>query len=235
MAYTLAVIFDLDGVLVNTVDCHYAAWAAVARRMGRPFSKEMNDRLRGVPRHEALRRLAHPAKPLDPPTERSLMELKASAYLREVRARGATLVIPGVRSLLMQLRRLGIGLALASASRNATHLMTVAGIAGFFDLVSDGHFLGRPKPHPEQLLHLAAKLRVRRKGCLVLEDSAAGLAAARSAGMASIAIGPATNQGSHLPSLIGCQARHVLGLWPYGAWELARSGTGCWSRHLRPA
>lgn len=191
MLEPVAVIFDLDGVLIDTVEAHFAGWAAVARELRLPFTREDNDCLRGVPRKAALAWLARDYAPLARQKEEQLLNLKAKVYRERVELAAASIKIKGIDGLLSGLRERGILIGLASASRHAPMLLDTIGLTGMFNAISDGSFTGRLKPHPEQLLHVAARLKVSPASCIVVEDSDVGLEAARRAGMCSIAIGDA--------------------------------------------
>ena len=213
MSKPAAVIFDLDGVLIDTVEAHFAGWAAVAQELRRPFTREDNDRLRGVPRKAALTWLAGDYAPLAREKEEQLLNLKARVYREHVELAPDSIKIEGVNGLLSGLREHGILLGLASASQHALMLLDMIGLTGFFNATSDGNFTGRLKPHPEQLLHVAARLKVSPASCVVVEDSDAGLEAARQAGMGDIAIGNACKwEGAtaRLPSLAGVSAKEFL-------------------------
>ena len=186
-----AAIFDLDGVLVSTVDCHYEGWKAVADALGCTFSREDNDALRGVPRAKAMDLVAGRAGcALDAAQRDSLMSLKVRVYRECVHARSAdSLCEPGVGDLLACLRLKEFKLAVASASCNARLLLDRTGLTGYFDVISDGRFRGASKPAAGQLLQLASDINVAPQNCVVLEDAIVGIEAAVNAGMPFIAIG----------------------------------------------
>lgn len=212
---SLAIIFDLDGVLVDTVEAHFLGWSAVAGSLGVSFSRQDNDLLRGVSRRDALASLAGQRWPLPPERAEFLLNLKASVYRRVLSEQGALLPIPGVKELLKELEGLQVPLGLASASRHASLLLEKAGIVGAIDVVSDGNFPGKLKPHPDQLLDVARRLDRSPGCCVVVEDSVVGLEAARRAGMRRLAIGPAnsmTDVAAHLPSLANVSAAGLLGI-----------------------
>ena len=214
MSTQIAIIFDLDGVLINTVEAHYAAWSAVAAELNTPFSEADNNNLRGVRRKDALAYLARRLGPLDNEKQEYLLWLKAVVYQQEVKKAGDSIRIDGVDRLLSALRELNIPIGLASASKHAPMLLDLARLTGLIDVVSDGNFAGELKPYPGQLLHVARCLNVEPAECTVVEDSAVGLEAARRAGMRSIAVGDVplvtANGTSRLKSLANVNLQDFL-------------------------
>jgi beta-phosphoglucomutase len=198
-----AVIFDLDGVLVDTVDAHYEAWCVVATRLGVPFSRSDNDRLRGIRRADALRIISRGKTILDIEAQ-ELLELKAEVYRRRIHVLGSRVRIPYAGEVLAMVHGLGARVAVASASRHAELLVKYAQIQSELDLVSGGEFTPA-KPDPSQLLYIASQLCVSMQNCVVVEDSIAGLTAARAAGMRSVGVGPSTGVMTaaeyHIPAL----------------------------------
>jgi HAD superfamily hydrolase (TIGR01509 family) len=184
------VIFDLDGVLVDTLEGHFRAWAAVASILGVPFSRQFNDRLRGVPRDKAIDLIAAGRPPLTLDDKFTLMKLKEDIYIKYIIMNKNIIIINGVNELLGGLRRAGISVCVASASRNAGILLELAGLHPLIDGMSDGYFAGRLKPYPDQLLQLARQNRLEPADCMVVEDAVVGAEAARRAGMRCLAVGP---------------------------------------------
>lgn len=189
MLNQIAIIFDLDGVLINTVEAHYAAWAAVAAELKVPFSEADNNHLRGVCRKDALQYLARTLEPLDNEKEQYLLRLKARVYQAEVIKAGDSIKVEGVDRLLSDLRELQIPIGVASASQHAVMLLDLARLTTLIDVVSDGTFAGRLKPDPAQLLHVAKCLNTAPSRCTVVEDSTVGLVAAKQAGMGMVGVG----------------------------------------------
>ncbi len=187
-----AVVFDLDGVLVTTDDCHYRAWAELAVELGLNFDREVNHQLRGVSRQGSLKRIyAHNDR--SPPAadefERQCAH-KNERYRELIGAMGPDDVLPGARELLAALRAAGIRTAVASASRNAPLVLARTGLGEMIDVVADGNGVTASKPDP-QVFHLAAqRLRCLPWNCLGVEDAASGVEAIHRAGMVAIGIGP---------------------------------------------
>lgn len=206
------IIFDLDGVLIDTVELHFYGWQAVAKVLGVPFTREDNRMLKGVPRKQALTMLAG-NRSLDKETEDYLLNLKAQIYRRHLKNKN-DLKIQGVDSMLSELRDMNILLGLASASRHTGIILEKIGIGRMFDVISDGNFEGKPKPSPEQLQYINSRLNVSAENCLVIEDSIAGLEAARQCGMHCLAIGDSLRNNeitkNFLHTLAGVNAGEIL-------------------------
>ena len=98
---------------------------------------------------------------------------------------------PGAEETLAALRAAGVKLAVGSSSKNAVFILERLGARELFDAVCDGTMLTRSKPDPEVFLKAAEMLGTSPRRCLVVEDAAAGLEAARSGGMDCAIIGGA--------------------------------------------
>lgn len=185
-----AVLFDLDGVLTDTAEYHYLAWKKLAEAEGLPFSREANEKLRGVSRRESLQ-LILAGRQVDEASMQVMMERKNGYYQEMLAQISPQDLLPGVVRLLDELDAAGIPYGLASASRNAATVVAQLGIAQRLAVVADGHSVARLKPAPDLFRYGAAMLNVPPANCLVVEDAAAGIAAAVSAGMPALALGPA--------------------------------------------
>ena len=188
-----AVIFDLDGVLVFTDKFHYAAWKKLADRLGLPFDETVNERLRGVSRMESLEIILSLGKATYTEAEKEAMATeKNEAYRQMLTTMTPDDVADQVRRLLADLRAAGILVAVGSSSKNAPMILQNVALADAFDAVADGNCITHSKPHPEVFLKAAQMLGVDPGDCYVVEDAAAGITAAKAAGMKAIAIGSAT-------------------------------------------
>lgn len=195
-----AVIFDLDGVLVDTSVYHARAWANLVRSLGHKPPENLEEQVKGISRLESLKiALGNHASSYN---ERQLQELagrKNAEYLRAVEGISCTDVYPGAVRLLCALRSADIRAAIGSASRNAHAVLKGLGIKCLFDAVSDGHTHTLGKPHPEVFLHAASSLGVAPCECIVIEDAAAGIEAALRGGFVTVGMGDRTSlQHAHL-------------------------------------
>ena len=184
-----AFIFDLDGVLTDTAEYHYRAWKRLADELGIPFSRDDNEELRGIPRRASLLKILNGR--LYPEIQLlEMMERKNNYYLEFIREISPRDVLPGAREILMQIREAGLKSALGSASRNAPEVIERLGIADLLDAVSDGNSVEHQKPAPDLFLHAAHQLGFPPEECIVVEDAAAGIQAARAGGFRSVGLGP---------------------------------------------
>lgn len=209
------VIFDLDGVLTDTAEYHYRGWKRLADEEGLPFSRADNEQLRGIPRRESLLFMLK-GRELSEETLQAWMERKNRYYLEFIQDVSPGDLLPGARALLEDLRRVGIKVALGSASKNAREVLTRLGIVELFDAISDGYSVERQKPEPDLFLHAAASLGLNPAECVVVEDAAAGIAAARRGGFRTLGLGPLerVNEAAVvLPDLNNLTAEKLISLF----------------------
>lgn len=184
---TPAVIFDLDGTLVDSEPTHYQA----IRRLLAPFGVTgftWDDHVHyiGISTEETVAAL-RARYALDASTE-SLLDRADRHYLRLAAA--STAVFPGMLALVESLRARGNPLAVASGSSPAAITAALAG-TGLDELIGtavSAQEVARGKPEPDVFLETARRLGVTAGDCVVLEDSPAGVTAAARAGMRCVAI-----------------------------------------------
>ncbi len=187
-----AVIFDLDGVIVSTDEFHFRAWKQLADAEGIPFTREDNERLRGVSRMESLAIVLEKATRSYTDAEKeSLATRKNEIYRNSLSALSPADILPGVNSMLEALRSRGVKMAIGSSSKNAGPILAAVGLAGAFDAVVDGTHISRSKPDPEVFTKAGEQLGIPPQQCLVVEDAEAGVDAALAAGMPVLAVGSA--------------------------------------------
>ena len=208
-------IFDLDGVLTDTAEYHYRGWKRLADEQGIPFTREDNESLRGIPRRESLM-LILKGKTYPEESILEMMERKNKYYLEFIREITPKDVLPGARELLEEIRSAGLRSGLGSASKNATDVIRRLGIQDLLDAISDGSSVERQKPAPDLFLHAARQLGLRPEECVVVEDAAAGIEAARAGGFHSLGLGPRERVGEAdtvLESLAGVHLDKILDLF----------------------
>ncbi len=189
-----AVIFDLDGVIVDTAKYHYLAWKRLAEELEIPFTLMDNERLKGVSRMASLEILLSLGKKRPSEAEKAgLSERKNAWYVEMIDELTREDLLPGAECLLRQLRKDGVKIALGSASKNAARILEKLEIGKYFDARIDGTKVSRAKPDPEVFLLAAKSVGVEPVDCLVFEDAPAGVEAAKRAYMHVVGIGTREN------------------------------------------
>ncbi len=211
-----AVIFDLDGVLVDTATQHGQAWAELARSIGVEPPPDLTDRVRGLSRLASLRiALGAEADKYSEQELSALAEKKNARYRQALTRLTPADLLPGVLALLTDLQCAGLRLALGSASRNARDVLNRLGISGFFEAICDGYSHTHAKPHPDVFLTAAGMLRLAPSQCVVIEDAEAGVEAALVGGFTVVGIsGTGGLRRAHLvaPDLIDLNAERLRAL-----------------------
>ena len=187
-----AVIFDLDGVIVTTDNCHYNAWKRMADEEGIYFDQKINNRLRGVSRMESLEIILELSKKTYSDTEKvELAERKNGYYVELINKLTPDAILPGVMDNLKELKANGVKIAIGSSSKNTPLILKRIGLENYFDVVSDGNNISKSKPDPEVFLKAAEMLGIPPEDCMIVEDADAGITAGRRAGMQTLAVGAA--------------------------------------------
>ena len=211
-----AVIFDLDGVIVSTDECHYLAWKRLADEQGIHFDRRINHRLRGVSRMQSLEIILERSRQRYTSRQKHEMaERKNQWYRQMLSSLTPRDILPGAMEVLRELKARGVKVAVGSSSRNSPLILQRIGLEGFFDATADGNDITHSKPHPEVFQKAAQRLNVRPEHCLVVEDAAAGVESAINAGMKCLALGAAqSHPQAHLSAadLTAVTVDQMLGL-----------------------
>ena len=189
-----AVIFDLDGVLITTDDCHYEAWKQMADEEGIYFDRAINERLRGVSRMDSLDIILEKSRRSYSVEEKQRLSARKNGYyVRKIATLSHESVMPGALDTIGSLKKMGIPIAVASSSKNAPAILKALHLKNKFDAVADGNDIQNSKPHPEVFLLAAQRLKMPPQDCLVVEDADAGIEAGNRAGMMTLGVGSARN------------------------------------------
>ena len=185
-----AVIFDLDGVIVDTAHYHFLAWKRLAKELGIELTEADNEKLKGISRMESLEIiLTLGGISLSDHDKEQLANKKNTWFVDYVERMVPEEIFPGVKPLLVKLKQKGIKVGLASSSRNARTVIQLLQIQHEFDTVVDGSMITHSKPDPEIFLLAAKRLGVDPADCVVFEDAEAGVEAAVAAGMKCVGVG----------------------------------------------
>lgn len=182
----LAVLWDVDGTLVDTAELHFAAWVRLAGDIGRPFTRADFAATFGQRNPEIVHQLfgTHHT-----PAEVDDLGFRKEEYYRAAARKGVEL-LPGARALLEGLHAAGFRQAVGSSApvANLDLILGLTSTRRFFDAIVSAEDTQRGKPDPQVFLVAADKLGVPPAHCLVMEDAVAGVQAARAAGMKCVAV-----------------------------------------------
>lgn len=185
-AQVRAVVFDLDGLLVDSEPVQIAAWEAFLAELGHTLDDALLAEMFGLRLMDSARlvrdRLGLPL------TVEEVMARRDAHFFAALP--GRLHPMPGARELVAALQARGVPLALATSGhrRYVDLALESAAIPKVFDVEVTGEMVQRGKPDPETFLTAARLLDVAPERCLVLEDSPNGVRAAKNAGMTCIAI-----------------------------------------------
>jgi beta-phosphoglucomutase len=182
-----AVLWDLDGTLVDSEEYHWLSWRDAMRAEGIELSYEKflasfgqrNDRILGT----------WLGADVDPERVRAIGDAKEAEYRRLAETHGLK-PLPGAREWLVALRAAGWKQAIASSApfENVETMLRVLELTDYLDAFISAEDVTRGKPDPQVFLTAAAKLCVPPSRCVVVEDAAAGIEGARRGGMKSIGV-----------------------------------------------
>jgi beta-phosphoglucomutase family hydrolase len=185
MATTKGVLWDMDGVLVDSGEAHYQSWKAVLPDYGMSMSREFFRKTFGMNNEAILRRLLE-----DELTPELLNEisLRKEEKFREL-VRGRVETLPGVLDWLERLQDQGFRMGVASSAppANIDALIDELALRPYFDTLVSGQDMPG-KPDPALFLEVALQLDAAPARCVVVEDAVAGVEAAKRAGMKCVAV-----------------------------------------------
>ncbi|MGL1890493.1 MAG: beta-phosphoglucomutase [Spirochaetaceae bacterium] len=185
-----AVIFDLDGVIVDTAKYHYLAWGNLAKELGFVFTENDNERLKGVSRVRSLEILLEIGNiTLSEEDFNRYATKKNEEYVNLIEQLTPNDILPGVKDFIALLKMNNYLISLGSASKNAVFILNHLGLTKDFDVIVDGTNVNKAKPDPEVFLVAAKKLGVPASECVVFEDAVAGVEAGKNALMRVIGVG----------------------------------------------
>ncbi|GAC1354388.1 MAG: beta-phosphoglucomutase [Herpetosiphon sp.] len=192
-----AVLWDMDGTLVDTGELHFVAWQSIMEREGFQFTWADHQAVFGLRNDTLLRRLQPEMRAAE---QVRIIAAKEEAYRILLQKQGLD-PLPGVRDWLERLQAAGWKMAVASSGPHANirAAITAARLTGFFDFLASGDDVAVGKPAPDLFLFAAETLGVVPQRCVVVEDVLWGVQAAQAAGMAAIGVGP---EHASLPATI---------------------------------
>jgi len=177
----LALIFDVDGVIVDSNPIHRRAWEIFNRRFGLETTEALHQRMYGKHNSDIVRDYFGLGLPDAEVAARGAA--KEEVYRELAGVELEQMLVPGIRAFLQEYRNLSKGVGSNAEPANIRFILERSGLARFFQAVVDGDQVLRPKPDPEVYLKVAGLLQTPPANCVVFEDSPTGVQAALRAGM----------------------------------------------------
>ena len=181
-----ALIFDMDGVIIDSNPMHRASWVAFNRRYGLETTEEMHQFMYGKRNDQIVRGFYGDGITAEEVEERG--RAKERLYREMIAGRTETMLVPGLRAFLERHRDLPMAVGSNAGPQNVAFVLEETGLRPYFRVVVDGHQVHKPKPHPDLYLRAAELLETEPANCIVFEDSHSGVAAALAAGMRVIGL-----------------------------------------------
>jgi HAD superfamily hydrolase (TIGR01509 family) len=182
----LALIFDLDGVLVHSMPLHRLAWELYLKRLGIRVD-ELERRMHGKRNPELVRDLIDSTLPEDvvfehgAAKERMFRNMMLESDISSYR-------VPGVLEFLQRHPEMPKAVGSNAEPANIDFVLDHFHLRPFFRVMVNGMQVQRPKPFPDIYLSAAEQLRIAPANCIVFEDSPTGVEAARAAGMRIVGV-----------------------------------------------
>ena len=182
----IALIFDMDGVIVDSNGMHRESWEVFNRRYGLETTEEMHQRMYGRRNDQIVRDFFGDGITALEVDARG--RAKEQLYREMMCGRTRSFQVLGLREFLERHRDLPMAVASNAEPENVAFVLDELGLRPFFPVVVDGHQVHHPKPHPDIYLRAAELLETEPANCVVFEDSHSGAAAAVAAGMRVIGL-----------------------------------------------
>jgi HAD superfamily hydrolase (TIGR01509 family) len=177
----LALIFDMDGVVIDSNPVHREVWAAFNRLYGLETTESMLQGMYGGRNDEIVRDFFGVGLTNDEVTRRGAE--KERLFRATIAGRVERMLVPGVQAFLREYAGARTAMATSAEPENVDAVLDEAGIRPYFQVIVDGPQVRKPKPDPEIYRLAADRLGVAEANCIVFEDSKSGVRAARDAGM----------------------------------------------------
>jgi len=169
-------IFDLDGVIVDTVGLHFNAWKKMFSDYGKEFTfEDYKAKVDGIPRMSGARAIL---------TDVSDEELEKAAskkqeYFLELLESEGVKAHQSTLDLVKELKQNNIKVAAISSSKNCLPILKKVGVDSWFEVILTGHDIVKGKPNPQVFLTACEKLGLVPEDCIVFEDAVLGVEAAK--------------------------------------------------------
>lgn len=181
-----AVLFDMDGVIVDSMPYHFIAWFEALREYDVRVTPDIVFEMEGAKWHDVAKYVfGKNKKKLTPSIEKSVFK-KKEAYFKKYFKR---YIFTGIKDILAQVEKCGLASALVTGSNlSEAKEMLPKNIYNFFDAVVSGDMVKRGKPYPDPYLLAAKQLSLEPAECIVVENAPYGIKSAQSAKMFCVAV-----------------------------------------------
>ncbi|EAD9122826.1 beta-phosphoglucomutase [Listeria monocytogenes] len=186
------VVFDLDGVITDTAHYHYLAWKKTAESIGIEFDEAFNENLKGVSRIDSLLLILKKDGRENDFTEEQIEALAADKndfYVSLLKEITPADVLPGIKELIVDLKKQNLKCAIASVSKNARTVLSALEMEREFDYIVDAAKITKSKPDPEIFVEACRGLGLETSEVVGIEDAQAGIEAINAAGIVSVGVG----------------------------------------------
>ncbi len=178
-------IFDLDGVIVNTVPIHFKAWKKMFEEYGHSFTfDDYKAKVDGIPRLDGARAILTEL----PDKELKEASAKKQRYFLDYLGEEKIQVYPGTLNLIKELRGHKIKIAVISSSKNCPVILEKADMYKYIDAAISGNDITQGKPDPQIFLMAKDRLSLEISECIVFEDAELGVEAAKRGGFKTVGI-----------------------------------------------
>lgn len=183
----MGVLFDWDGVIIDSSRQHEESWERLAREEGRELPRDHFVLGFGKKNEFIIPNLLGWS---DRPAEIRRLSLRKEALYREIVVERGLEALPGVHVLLDRLRVAGVPCCIGSSTHreNIETILGVVHLTGYFDHMVTSEDVTEGKPHPEVFLKAALRIDRPASRCVVFEDAFAGIEAARAGGMSVVGV-----------------------------------------------
>lgn len=203
------VLFDMDGVVLDTEKLYARFWAEAAHALGYPMTYEQALGMRSLNSAAGQAKLE---SYFGPGVSREIMRSKRVELMDAYIAQSGVEAKPGIHDLLDRLKRNGIRMAIATSSPmdRAMRYLDSLGLLAKFDCICSGHDVPHGKPEPDIYLHAATCIGVPPENCLAIEDSPAGILSAHRAGCMPVLVPDLDGSDEQMRKILYAEADTLL-------------------------
>jgi len=178
-------IFDLDGVIVDTVPLHFKAWKKMFEEYGKEFGfDDYKNKVDGIPRIDGAKAILSDLGE----GELEKAAAKKQGHFLQLLEKEKVVVHQSTVELIKELRANNIKVAAISSSKNCLHILQRVGLVDLFDIIITGNDIKKGKPNPDVFLLACGRLGLEPHECMVFEDAVLGVEAAGRANMRCVGI-----------------------------------------------